>query len=59
MPFGLKSSQDVFQRAVDDTFGDIPDVYVITDDMLIAAETKKDFDLAINRVIQRCRDSGF
>ena len=59
MPFGLKSSQDVFQRAVDQTFGDIPDVYVIADDILIAAETKKKFDLATNRVLQRCRDSGF
>lgn len=59
MPFGLNSSQDIFQRAVDQTFGDIPDVYGIADDLLVAAETKKEFDKAINRIIQRCRDSGF
>ena len=59
MPFGLKSSQDVFQRAVDDTFGDIPNIHVLIDDILIATETKEEFDIAVNRVLQRCRDSGF
>ena len=59
LPFGLASSQDVFQRAVDETFRDIPDVYCIADDVLIAARTREEHDLAVNRVIQRCRDSGF
>ena len=52
------SSQDVFQRAVDETFSDIPDVYCIADDVLIAARTKEEHDLAVNRIIQRCPDSG-
>lgn len=34
-PFGLVSSQDVFQRAVNETFGDIPNVYCIANDILI------------------------
>ena len=59
LPFGLVSSQDVFQRAVDETFGDIPDVYCIADDVLIAARTREEHDMAVNRIIQRCRDSGF
>ena len=59
LPFGLVSSQDVFQRAVDETFGDIPDVYCIADDILVAARTRGEHDVAVNRVIQRCRDSGF
>ena len=59
LPFGLVSSQDVFQRAVDETFGDIPDVYCIADDILVAARTREEHDVAVNRVIQRCRDSGF
>ena len=59
LPFGLVSSQDVFQRAVDETFSDIPDVYCIADDVLIAAKTREEHDLAVNRIIQRCRDSGF
>ena len=53
------SSQEVFQRAVDETFSDIPDVYCIADDVLIAARTKEEHDSAVNRIIQRCRDSGF
>ena len=36
LPFGLVSSQDVFQRAVDETFGGIPNVYCIEHDVLIA-----------------------
>ena len=59
LPFGLVSSQDVFQRTVDETFGDIPDVYCIADDILVAARTRGEHDVAVNRVIQRCRDSGF
>ena len=59
LPFGLVSSQEVFQRAVDETFSDIPDVYCIADDVLIAARTKEEHDSAVNRIIQRCRDSGF
>ena len=46
------SSQDVFQRAVDEIFSDIPDVYCIADDVLIAARTKEEHDLAVNRIIQ-------
>ena len=59
LPFGLVSSQDLFQRSVDETFSDIPDVYCIADDVLIAARTREEHDLAVNRIIQRCRDSDF
>ena len=48
LPFGLCSSQDVFQRAVDKTFGDIPDVYCIADDILVGAPTKDRHDEAVN-----------
>ena len=54
LPFGLVSSQDVFQRAVDETFSGIPEVYCIADDVLIAAKTREEHDLAVNRIIQRC-----
>lgn len=32
--FGIVSSQDIFKRAFDETFNDIPDVYCIADDVL-------------------------
>jgi len=53
------STQDVFQLAVDETFGDIPNVYCIAEDVLIAARTREEHDVVVNGVIQRCRDSGF
>jgi len=59
LPFGLNSSQDVFQRAVDETFGSIPNVYCIADDILIAAKTRQEHDTAVNRILQKCRESGF
>ena len=57
--FGIVSSQDIFKRAFDETFNDIPDVYCIADDVLIAARTREEHDLAVNKIIQRCQDSGF
>ena len=53
------SRQDVFQRAVDKTFNNILDVNRIADDVLIAARTREEHDLAVNMIIQRYRDSGF
>ena len=57
--FGIVSSQDIFKRAFDETFNDIPDVYCIADDVLIAARTREEHDLAVNKIIQQCQDSGF
>ena len=37
------------------TFSDITDVYCIADDVLIAARTRQEHALAVNRIIQRCR----
>ncbi len=59
LPFGLNSSQDIFQRAVDETFGNIPNVYCIADDILIGTKTRKEYDIAVNRILQRCYESGF
>ena len=53
------SSQYVFQGAIDETFSDILDVHCIAYDVLIAARTREERDLAVNRVIQQCQDSGF
>ena len=36
-PMGLASAPDIFQNQSDQTFSDIPNVYCITDDILIAA----------------------
>ena len=38
---------------------DILDVYCIADDVSIAAKTREGHGMAVNRIIQRYRDSGF
>ena len=35
MPFGLICAQDIFQRKVDETFGDLPCVTGIADDIVV------------------------
>ncbi|KAK7102005.1 hypothetical protein V1264_020299 [Littorina saxatilis] len=41
VPFGLVSSQDEFQRKVDETFENIPGLVGLVDDILIAGRTKR------------------
>ena len=39
--------------------GDIPEVYCVADIVLIAARTKEENDMAVNRIIPWWQDSGF
>ncbi|PIK50078.1 hypothetical protein BSL78_13004 [Apostichopus japonicus] len=41
LPFGLISSQDIFQQDLDGILGGIANVFCIKDDILIAAETQE------------------
>jgi hypothetical protein len=52
MPFGIHSAQDVFQRLVDRTFGDLPGVAAIIDDILVFGETKEEHDTNLEAVLQ-------
>ena len=56
---GLASAQDVFQNQSDQTFGDIPNVYCITDDILIAAPSQKEHNAAIKKISQHAKVRGF
>lgn len=38
--FGIKSASEVFQQRNCETFGDITDIHIIADDMIIAASTE-------------------
>jgi len=44
LPFGLRSSSKIFQQKNAETFGDIDGVYMIADDMIIAATDEKSHD---------------
>uniref|UniRef100_A0A803SS84 Gypsy retrotransposon integrase-like protein 1 n=1 Tax=Anolis carolinensis TaxID=28377 RepID=A0A803SS84_ANOCA len=55
LPFGLKSSSEVFQQKNQEKFGHIKGVYMIADDMIIAAETSKQHDEILHQVMETAR----
>lgn len=44
LPFGLKSSPEVFQKKNEEMFGDIPGVHVYFDDIIISGEDERAHD---------------
>ena len=44
LPFGLLSSQDVFQRVMSQMFEDIQGVEVVVDDILVWGENEQQHD---------------
>ena len=55
LPFGLISAQYIFQQDLDGILGNIDNVYVIKDDILIAAESQEQHDKALRDIFQACR----
>ena len=55
LPFGLSSSQDVFQRIMADMFRDIDGVEVVVDDLLIWGETDEQHNKRLKQVLKRVR----
>ena len=60
LPFGLVCAQDVFQRMVDQTFGDLPGVTGIADDIIVFGhkEDHSDHDENLQRVMERAKQTG-
>ena len=60
LPMGLSCAQDEFQRAIDRTFGDIPNVLGIADDLVVVGfqEDGRDHDKALKTVLRRARERG-
>ncbi|KAL1260046.1 hypothetical protein QQF64_007873 [Cirrhinus molitorella] len=55
MPFGIKSASEVFQRLNSEGFGDIEGVFMVVDDMIIAAATKPEHDAILEKVMNRAK----
>ncbi len=53
MPYGIKSTSKVFQCLNSDSFGDIEGVFMVADDMIIAAATKAEHDAILEKVMNR------
>ena len=55
LPFGISSAPEVFQRKNYELFGDIPNVHIIFDDMIIAAADDAEHDIALRELLERAR----
>lgn len=52
----VSPAPEVFQKQNEDAFGDIPDVHIVFDDLIIAASDDAEHDATLRRVLQRSRE---
>ena len=55
MPFGLSSASEMLQQRNDETFGDIDNVHIIADNLIIARKDEQEHDTTLLAVIERAR----
>lgn len=58
LPFGLKVSQDVFQRKIDQAYVNCRGAVGIADDIQVYGKTNKDHDQNLHEAMERTRKSG-
>ena len=58
MPFGISSAAEVMPKRNEETFGDIGDVHMVADDMIIASETESAHDATLLKVMTRAQEKG-
>ncbi|XP_039307927.1 uncharacterized protein K02A2.6-like [Solenopsis invicta] len=56
LPFGIKTAPEIFQKINQKNFGDIDNVIIYFDDLLIAANSKEEHDKILHKVIDRARE---
>ena len=57
MPFGISSASEVLQKKAFQLFGDIRNVHIIADDMLVVGDTEQEHDEALIAVLQRAKEN--
>jgi len=55
LPFGLHSSAEVFEKKVEQVFGDLPNVAIYFDDLVVAGRTQEEHDANLNKLLERAR----
>ena len=55
LPFGILSTPAVFQRKNYELFGDIPNIHIVFDDIIIAAVNDPKHDTALRELLERAR----
>ena len=58
MPFGITITSEVLQRWTYKTFGDIPNVHIVADDMIITTKTEAKHDSTLRKVMERACGRG-
>ena len=58
LPFGLKSSQDIFQRKIDECYEGIDGVVALVDDILVYGQTREEHDRILRSVLTRSQEKG-
>ena len=58
LPFGIKTSGDIFIQTMNDMFGDIPGVEVINYDLLIHGENHTQHDERLHQALEQARAVG-
>ena len=58
LPFGAVPAGNMFQRKIDEIFNYMPNVFGISDDILVAGydDDDRDHDKTVQKVLQRCRN---
>jgi transposase InsO family protein len=58
LPFGLKTSQDVFQRAMDDILDGLQGVLSIADDITVYGKSEQEHDENLHNMMKRAEQKG-
>ena len=58
LPMGIRSSQDIFQRKVDETFEGLQGVTSICDDILVFGRTRAEHDRNLLSMLEKSRENG-
>ena len=58
MPFGVKSAQEVFQKRMYQSFGDLPGTEIDIDDILVWGASEEEHNRRLQAVLKRCKDIG-
>ena len=55
LPFGIRVSQDIFQRKLDEVYKDIDNITNIADDIIISGSTREEHDEAFVKMLEASR----
>ena len=58
MLFGVKSAQEVFQKHMYQSFGDLPGIEIDIDDNLVWGASEEEHNRHLQAVLKRCKDIG-